>query len=123
MLYNISHKNNGVYQALLVEATSERIAKAYFKDQKPESVVLGIHEATMDDMRPGKPVMVVPDEFRIAFIREHQRAFLEKMVDLERKGFRSGGWDEKIDKTAIVRPGEREIDNAIVGYMDRDLNI
>lgn len=123
MMYNISHKNNGVYQALLVEAGSQKIAEAYFKEKKPGSEFLGIHEATRDDMRPGKPVMVVPDEFRLEFIRRHQRAFNAKMKALELLGLRSGGWDEKTDKTAIVKTGKREIDNQIVGYMDRDLNI
>lgn len=126
MKYHVSHKNGdgpGSYQAVLVEATSQRIAEAYFREKKPESVVLGIHVATMDDMKPGKPVLVVPKEFARDFIKGYMRAFNEKMAELEKQGFRSGGWDEKTDKTAIVRPGKREIDNAIVGYMDRNLNI
>ena len=50
MKFNVSHKTNGVYQALLVEARNQEIAEAYFKEQMPESRVLGIHEATIDDM-------------------------------------------------------------------------
>lgn len=123
MKFHVSHKTDGVYQALLVEAPSEKIAEAYFREQKPESKVLGIHVATRDDMKPGKPVLVVPDEFRLEFIREHQRAFNEKMRELESKGFRSGGWDEKTDKTAIVKPGKFEHENRIVGYLDRELDI
>ena len=123
MKFNISHERNGVYQTLLVEATTPEIAEAYFKEQKPENRLIGVREARPEDLKPGKPVMVVSDEFRLGFIREHQRAFNEKMAGLEKQGFRSGGWDEKTDKTAIVKVGDREIDNVIVGYMDRDLNI
>ena len=123
MKFNVSHKTNGVYQAVLVEATTERIAEAYFSVQEPKSEVLGVRKARPDDMKPGKPLMVVPDEFRLEFIREHQRTFNENMQELGKKGFRSGGWDEKTDKTAIVMVGKTEHENRIVGYMDRELNI
>lgn len=57
MKYHISHKTDGVYQALLVEATTQEIAEAYFQEQKPESVVLGIREATRDDMKPSEALL------------------------------------------------------------------
>ena len=50
-------------------------------------------------------------------IREHMRAFLAKMKELEAQGYYSEGWDSQTDKTVIGKGGE------IVGYMDRDLNI
>ena len=60
---------------------------------------------------------------RIDKIRAHMIAFNELMRDLERQGYRSGGWDEKTDKTAIVKPGEMPWESKIVGYIDRNLNI
>lgn len=123
MKFNISHKTNGVYQTVLVEATTQEIAEAYFREKKPDSELLNIHEARTEDFKPGKPVLVVPDAFRLDFIREHQRAFNEKMAELEKQGLRSGGWDEETDRTAIVKLGKYDLENRIVGYIDRDLNI
>ena len=57
MKFHISHKTDGVYQALLVEATSERIAEAYFKVKMPQSMVLGVHAATMDEMKPSEAML------------------------------------------------------------------
>lgn len=64
-----------------------------------------------------------PEELRQILIRYRTLAFNAKMKELEQYGLRSGGWDEKTDKTAIVLPGKNEYENKIVGYMDRDLNI
>lgn len=54
---------------------------------------------------------------RLRKTQEHMRMFLEKMKDLEAKGYYSGGWDSQTNKTAISKDGK------IVGYMDKDLNI
>ena len=64
-----------------------------------------------------------PEELHQILIRYRPLAFNAKMKELEKSGLRSGGWDEKTDKTAIVRPGKTENENKIVGYIDRDLNI
>lgn len=63
MLFNVSHVRNGICQTLLVNARSAEIAEKYFKEQKPNNEFLGIHEATNDDKRPGKPVMWVPEGY------------------------------------------------------------
>lgn len=60
MKYHISYKD-GVYQAIIVEAPSAEVAEHYFMSQMPDAKICGIHEACFDDMKPGKPVMVVPE--------------------------------------------------------------
>ena len=60
---------------------------------------------------------------RMRKIRAHMSGYLNRMAELEKQGYRSGGWDEKTDLTAIVKIGETSRDNKIVGYMDRNLNI
>lgn len=63
--YNISYQKNGVYQAILVNAKDEAHAKAYFESHKPTAEVIGCKVATGEDQRPGKPVLTVPEDFRI----------------------------------------------------------
>ena len=63
MIFNVSHVSNGIYQSLLVVAKSAEIAERYFREQKPDSKFLEIHEAEMDDAKPGKPVMRVPRQY------------------------------------------------------------
>lgn len=63
VFFNISHISNGVYQSLIVVAKNEEIAEKYFREQKPASEFLGIHEATNDDKRQGKPIMRVPEGY------------------------------------------------------------
>ena len=50
-------------------------------------------------------------------------AFRVLMKKLEDQGFRSGGWDSKTDKTAIIDTRMPEHEIRIAGYIDRDLNI
>ncbi len=64
-----------------------------------------------------------PEELRQILISYEILTFNSKMEELKKYGLRSGGWDAKTDKTAIVLPGKVEYENKIVGYMDRDLNI
>lgn len=61
--FNISYMRNSVPQTILAEASSANEAGRYFMCQEPDATFYGIHEATADDMRPGKPVMKVPVEF------------------------------------------------------------
>ena len=63
--YNISYQDNGVYQAILIEAKDEAHAKAYFEEHKPTAEVIGCKAATRDDERPGKPVLTVPEDYHI----------------------------------------------------------
>ena len=60
MKYHISYKD-GVCQAIIVEAPSAEVAEHYFLSQMPDARICGTHEASIDDMKPGKPVMVVPE--------------------------------------------------------------
>lgn len=55
--YNISYERNNVSQAILVEAVSAEVAERYFKHETPDAKFYSIYEATVDDMKPGKPVM------------------------------------------------------------------
>ena len=61
MKYHITHERDGIYHGILVEGPSSEIAKNFFSSSHPNSRVCGIHEATMDDWRPGKPLLIVPD--------------------------------------------------------------
>lgn len=63
MKYHITHEKNGIYHGLLVEACSQEVAEAYFREQEPENRFIDIHEARVEDMKPGKPVMVVPNGY------------------------------------------------------------
>lgn len=61
MKFHITHKTDGIYQAILVDGPSAQIAQNYFTSKHPESRICGIHEACSDDMKPGKPLLVVPE--------------------------------------------------------------
>ncbi len=61
MKYNVSYVRNDVPQTILVEAETEFDAREYFKEYKPDASIYGVDEATGDDMRPGKPVLTVPE--------------------------------------------------------------
>lgn len=61
MKYNISYKRSGVYQTIIVDAPSVGVAEHYFASQKPDAMICGSHEARSCDIRPDKPVMVVPE--------------------------------------------------------------
>lgn len=64
-----------------------------------------------------------PEDLHKILLRFKVLSFNAKMAELEKQGYRSGGWDEKTNKTAIVKLGEHEYENRIVGYIDKDLNI
>ena len=61
MKYNISYERSGVYQTIIVEAPSVEVAEYYFASQKPDAMICGSDEARSYDIKPGKPVMVVPE--------------------------------------------------------------
>ncbi len=63
MKFNVSYVRNTIPQTILVEAKTAELAESYFNSQKQDAQVYGVHEATADDYRPGKPVMVVPDDY------------------------------------------------------------
>lgn len=122
-LYEILYEDNGRHTSVFVEARTKDIAKAYFEAQRPGDYPIWVESARPDVVKHGVRFWAVPDDFSLEFIRGRMLAFNEKMAELENQGFRSGGWDEKTDKTAIVKVGKTWNDNRIVGYMDRELNI
>lgn len=69
----ISYENNGVRQTLLINAESEEIATAYFKEYKPAATFYGINEATRSDERPGKPVIDVPADYSVETATEEEK--------------------------------------------------
>lgn len=95
MLFNVSHVNRGIYQSLLVNARDMETAERYFREQKPESEFLGIHEATNDDRKPGKPVMWVPENYGLEKPHEEmgKRLGMKEFQAVVRK--RGGVWDGK----------------------------
>lgn len=61
--YNITFKNNGVYQSVLVNADTNADAKLYFKDHKPNAEILNCTLARAEDVKPSKSELTVPLEF------------------------------------------------------------
>lgn len=61
MKYHISYEKSGVYQAMIVDARSAAVAEHYLMSQKPDARICGTHEASIDDMKPGMPVLVVEE--------------------------------------------------------------
>lgn len=57
MKYNISYKNNDIYQSVLINAPSKDVASTYFYLKEPGAEILGLKEASRDDERPDKPVL------------------------------------------------------------------
>lgn len=53
--FEISYKKNGVYQSNLVDANSAEEAKAWYAKKHPDATILGVHPATSDSYKPGKP--------------------------------------------------------------------
>ena len=61
MKYNVTYKQDNVYQSIFVEAPAATVAADYFCIQKPFAEVLDVRKSCPDDEKPGKPVMVVPE--------------------------------------------------------------
>lgn len=64
-----------------------------------------------------------PEELRRILVRYRVLEFNTTMAKLEKDGYRSGGWDEKLNKTAVVKGGLRPEETKIVGWVDTDGNI
>lgn len=64
-----------------------------------------------------------PEELRKIMLRHRVLEFNTAIAKLEKDGYRSGGWDEKLNKTAIVKDGLRPNETKIVGWIDMDGNI
>lgn len=61
MKYHITHEKDGRYHGILVEAPAQEVAETYFLKRHPDHRICDCHEARMEDFKPGKPVMVVPE--------------------------------------------------------------
>ena len=59
MFYNVSYKNNGVTQAILVKADTQEQATELFQKNKPSAEIYGVELKTNinEDLRKGKPIM------------------------------------------------------------------
>ena len=57
--YYISFERNNVYQGNIYEADSEKAARAYFEERKPDAIIHGINEH-LGSVKPGMPVVIVP---------------------------------------------------------------
>jgi hypothetical protein len=59
-MYDASFKRNGVYQSNLVR-TDKNVSeiRSWFKENRPDSEILGILFADSDSLRPGKPVIII----------------------------------------------------------------
>lgn len=64
--FNISYEKNNVYCAIIVEAPTAEAAEQYFSSEEPTARICGLHKALIDDCKPGKPVLVVPDGWQTA---------------------------------------------------------
>lgn len=63
---------NGTCCALIIKASDEATAKAYFTEHKPDAEIVGISEGC--DMKPGKPVLEVPEGWEPKKADEPRRA-------------------------------------------------
>lgn len=59
MLYNVSFICNDVYQANLAEAPCPEAIYAWHAMYKPDARILGVTAATIDDRKPGKPIVTI----------------------------------------------------------------
>lgn len=59
--YIVSYIKNSIPQTLLIEASTQKMADCYFTKHTPDAEVYRVHEATADDMKPGLPVLKVPE--------------------------------------------------------------
>ena len=80
MQYNISYKNNEVYQTILVDAPSQSAAERYFQEYKPAAQFLGSKVATRDDQRPGKPLLRVPETWAAKRDETHPKDSLDDVI-------------------------------------------
>lgn len=55
-IYEVSFVKNGIYQCNLVKTEKSPVEVGhYFRDERKVESVLGVYDATADDMKPGKP--------------------------------------------------------------------
>ena len=60
--YNVSFIRNGICQSNLAEADSREAVEEWFAQNKPDARVLTVREVATDDLRPGKPTIVIGQE-------------------------------------------------------------
>lgn len=57
--YNVTFKKNGNYHANLITAETTEAIEQHFADDRTGTELIGYHEATADDQRPGKPCYTI----------------------------------------------------------------
>lgn len=59
-VYEVSFLKNGVYQSNLVKTEKSPVdIGLWYKENKPDTQVIGISIATSDSMRPDKPIRTI----------------------------------------------------------------
>ena len=74
---------NGTFCALIIKAEDEATARAYFAEYKPDAKIVGISEGC--DMKPGKPVLTVPEGWELKQAEKQSPEVESKMSIAERK--------------------------------------
>ena len=60
MMYEVSFLKNGVYQANIVKTEKSPVEIGlWYKENKPDTKVIGISIAISDSMKPGKPIIAI----------------------------------------------------------------
>lgn len=62
MRYTISYEIHAISNVIAVEARTPQMARSYFLSQHPNARIFGIREMEMCDLKPGLPIMTVPDD-------------------------------------------------------------
>ena len=57
--YNVTFEKNGNYHANLITAETPEAIEQHFADDHTGTELIGYHEATADDQRPGKPCYTI----------------------------------------------------------------
>lgn len=63
MLYNVTFMRNDISHANLAEAPCPEAVYAWYAMYKPDARILGVSVATIDDQKPGKPVVTIRENF------------------------------------------------------------
>ena len=126
MTYTISYQENGVYQAIGVNAQTAEQASAYFAQYTPTAEFIGIREGM--ENRPGFPVITVPDNFQEATKEVQEEPKNEnreycKRIALELEAYTNGHMYQDENGKAVYSEEDREdLDQLYIGdYMSAEV--
>lgn len=93
----------------------------FIKQNRKERLLLKSHnDDIFERLVKYEQLGKTPEELRKIMLRCRTLEFNRTIAQLEKDGYRSGGWDEKLNKTAIVKDGLRPDETKIVGWVDMD---